>query len=258
MEDKLCVKWNDNLQERLHTSFEKLRDDNDFTDVTLACEDQSVKAHKVILSASSPFFHKLLKYHPHPQPLVYMRGVKAEDLIAMIDFIYLGEASIVQEQLERFLAFAEELELKGISNGRGETAVEYRTTVSDLKGECLNNKNQRRTTENMEKITFENLFKIKNVKSEKSTFEGRVEWGKEKEKQTATIDPETKAKVASMIERRAEGLFACTECQYTSKISCHMKEHVEKHIEGLEYPCKSCGKVLKTSLSWRSHRRNHH
>ena len=115
MEDKLCVKWNDNLQERLHTSFEKLRDDNDFTDVTLACEDQSVKAHKVILSACSPFFRKLLKTHSHPQPLIFMRGVKAYELAAMMDFVYQGEANIFQDQLERFLALAEELELKASS-----------------------------------------------------------------------------------------------------------------------------------------------
>ena len=73
--DKLVVKWNDNLQERLQTSFGELREHNDFTDVTLACEDQMLKAHKVILSASSPFFSGLLRANPHPQPLVMRVGV---------------------------------------------------------------------------------------------------------------------------------------------------------------------------------------
>ena len=114
-EEKLVVKWNDNLQERLQTSFGKLREDNDFTDVTLVCEDQMLKAHKVILSASSPFFSSLLRAHPHPEPLV-IRGVKADDLAAMVDFIYLGEANILQEQLGRFLALAEQLQLKGMTN----------------------------------------------------------------------------------------------------------------------------------------------
>ena len=123
-EEKLVVKWNDNLQERLQTSFGKLREDNDFTDVTLACEDQMLKAHKVILSASSPFFSTLLKAHPHPEPLV-MRGVKADDLAAMVDFIYLGEANILQEQLGRFLALAEQLKLRGMTNNGTALCVKH-------------------------------------------------------------------------------------------------------------------------------------
>ena len=71
--EKLCLKSND-LQSQVQVSFRELRTDNDFTDVTLACEDQSIKTHKVVLSACSPFFKKLPK--THPQPLIYMKGVK--------------------------------------------------------------------------------------------------------------------------------------------------------------------------------------
>ena len=89
---KLCLKRSD-VQDVLKASVGELRVDTDFTDVTLACEDQSVKAHKVILSACSPFFKRLLKSHPHPQPLVYMRGIKASEMVALLDFIYYGEAN---------------------------------------------------------------------------------------------------------------------------------------------------------------------
>ena len=61
MSEKLCVQWND-FKENVFTSFSSLRGGNDFTDVTLACEDgQQVEAHKVILATSSPFFDNLLK-----------------------------------------------------------------------------------------------------------------------------------------------------------------------------------------------------
>ena len=54
MSEKLCLQWND-FQENIKSAFGSLRKDNDFTDVTLACEDgQQVEAHKVILAASSP------------------------------------------------------------------------------------------------------------------------------------------------------------------------------------------------------------
>ena len=56
MTEKLCLKWND-FQETVNTAFGSLRDDTEFADVTLACEDgQQVDAHKVNLGASSPFF----------------------------------------------------------------------------------------------------------------------------------------------------------------------------------------------------------
>ena len=97
--EKLCLKWND-FQNLVQVSFGELRTDTDFTDVTLACEDQSIKAHKVVLSTCSPFFKKLLKNHPHPQPLIYMKGMKSSSLTAIIDFLYLGEANVFQEDVD--------------------------------------------------------------------------------------------------------------------------------------------------------------
>ena len=43
-----------------------------------------------------------------------MRGVDSEDLLALVDFFYSGEANIPQENLESFLKVAEELQLKGL------------------------------------------------------------------------------------------------------------------------------------------------
>ena len=58
MEEKLCLKWND-FEGNVISSFGKLRGDQDFTDVTLACEDLQIEAHKLILSTCSPFFREL-------------------------------------------------------------------------------------------------------------------------------------------------------------------------------------------------------
>ena len=108
MSEKLCLQWND-FQENIKCVFGNLREDNAFADVTLACEDgQQVEAHKVILAASSPFFQKLLGRNKHPHPLVYMRGVKSDDVLAIIDFLYRGEANIFQDNLDSFL------QLKGL------------------------------------------------------------------------------------------------------------------------------------------------
>ena len=92
--EKLCLQWND-FRDNISSAFGDLRDDEEFTDVTLACEDgQQVKVHKVVLIASSPFFLNLLKKNKHPHPLVFMRGVKFEDLVSMVDFLYNGIAYV--------------------------------------------------------------------------------------------------------------------------------------------------------------------
>ena len=84
--EKFCLKWN-NFQENVIGAFGSMREDQDFADVTLACEDgQQVQAHRLILAASSPFFQNLLKKNKHQHPLIYMRGIKSEDLFAIIEF----------------------------------------------------------------------------------------------------------------------------------------------------------------------------
>ena len=117
--EKVCLRWND-FQENINTAFRDLRKDSDFTDVTLACEDgHQIEAHKVILASSSPVFQNLLKRNKHAHPLIYMRGMKSEDLLAIVDFLYCMEADIYQEYLDSFLNLAEELQLKGLNGAEG-------------------------------------------------------------------------------------------------------------------------------------------
>ena len=114
MSEKLCLKWND-FQENINSAFGDVRGSGDFSDVTLACEDgQQVEAHKVILAASSPFFQNLLKRNKQAFPIIYMKGMKSEDLISIVDFLYFGEANVYQDNLDSFLAIAEDLKLKGL------------------------------------------------------------------------------------------------------------------------------------------------
>ena len=115
MSENICLQWN-SFQESVKNTFGNMREDKDFTDVALACEDgQQVEAHKVILAASSPFFQNILKENKQsPHLLIFMRGVKSEDLMAIIDFLYVGEATVRKENLEDFLAVAAELKISGL------------------------------------------------------------------------------------------------------------------------------------------------
>ena len=112
--ETFCLKWQ-NFEFNLSSAFQELRDDSDFYDVTLACGDRHVEAHKVILSACSSFFRDLLKKYKHPHPLVYLKGVKYSEIVSLLNFIYQGEVNVAQEDLSSFLAVAEELKVKGLT-----------------------------------------------------------------------------------------------------------------------------------------------
>jgi hypothetical protein len=117
--EKFCLRWND-FESNISSAFRELRDDKDFFDVTLACEDSDqLQAHKVILSACSPFFRTVLRRNRHDHPLLYLKGVKYLDLVAVLNFMYHGEVNVAQEELNSFLAVAEDLRVKGLTQGGG-------------------------------------------------------------------------------------------------------------------------------------------
>ena len=112
MDERICVEWHD-FKENISTSFQNLRKDNDFADVTLVCADgKQVAAHKVILTSSSPVFWNILRENRHAHPIIYMKDVSSIDLLAILDFIYCGKAYIAEEKANSFFAIAEDLRLK--------------------------------------------------------------------------------------------------------------------------------------------------
>lgn len=119
--EKFCLRWND-FESNVSSAFRELRDEKDFFDVTLACDDEQIHAHKVILGACSSFFRAVLRRNPHQHPLLYLKGVKYSDLESVLNFMYHGEVNVAQDDLNSFLAVAEELKVKGLTqnqNGEG-------------------------------------------------------------------------------------------------------------------------------------------
>jgi len=131
--EKFCLRWND-FETNISSAFRELRDDKDFFDVTLACDDEQIQAHKVILSACSPFFRNVLRRNPHQNPLLYLKGVKYTDLQSVLNFMYHGEVNVAQEELNSFLAVAEDLRVKGLTqNQSGSSSSRPKETYSTSK-----------------------------------------------------------------------------------------------------------------------------
>jgi len=120
--EKFCLRWNE-FENNISQAFKELRDDKDFFDVTLVCDDEQLQAHKVILSACSPFFRNVLRRNPHQHPLLYLKGVKYSDLQSVLNFMYHGEVNVAQEELNSFLAVAEELRVKGLTQNNQQSSL---------------------------------------------------------------------------------------------------------------------------------------
>merc|ERR1711983_278674 len=115
--ETFMLEW-DQFQENMTTSFKTFRSDGELFDITLACDDGQLEAHKVILSASSNFFRQIIKRNPHPHPLLYLKGVDIDVCKSLLDFMYLGKAKVKQETVNMFLTLGEELGVKGLVQGK--------------------------------------------------------------------------------------------------------------------------------------------
>jgi len=116
--EKFCLRWND-FERNISSAFKDIRDEKEFFDITIACEDEQLQAHKVILSACSPFFKKVLYRNHHQHPLLYLKGVSFKDMESVLNFMYHGEVNVAQDDLNSFLQVAEDLRVKGLTQNNG-------------------------------------------------------------------------------------------------------------------------------------------
>ncbi|XP_022903356.2 protein bric-a-brac 1-like isoform X2 [Onthophagus taurus] len=124
---QFCLRWN-NYQSNLTNVFDQLLQSESFVDVTLACDGHSVKAHKMVLSACSPYFQSLFFDNPCQHPIVIMRDIKWPELKAAVEFMYKGEINVSQEQIGPLLKVAESLKIRGLADVNGEQDVIGTTT----------------------------------------------------------------------------------------------------------------------------------
>ncbi|XP_017959280.1 longitudinals lacking protein, isoforms H/M/V isoform X21 [Drosophila navojoa] len=119
-DQQFCLRWN-NHQSTLISVFDTLLENETLVDCTLAAEGKFLKAHKVVLSACSPYFATLLQEQYDKHPIFILKDVKYQELRAMMDYMYRGEVNISQDQLTALLKAAESLQIKGLSDNRSGT-----------------------------------------------------------------------------------------------------------------------------------------
>ena len=292
--DKLCLNWK-SFQENINSSFRELRSDEDFSDVTLACEDGfQVSGHKVIFASSSPFFKNVLKLNKNPHPLIYMRGVKSEDLVAIVDFLYFGEAEIEQSNLDDFLALAEELNISGLTTKGTATNAKSISFVKEECNEFAENQILKNTTTSDDpwgqdkpdgtktKVSAEREEKTQldtGDDNEPSEPEAQVlnddyeppreEISFEENDSTGEIDIGTKVRsMMDFSENRVMSLKkpgatmgrarVCKVCGKEGSMAAILAHIENNHIEKVASPCDICGMVSKSRNGLIQHKAKRH
>ena len=258
-DEKHCLQWND-FKENIISAFGDLRQDKEFTDVTLACEDgQQVEVHKVVIVASSPFFQNILKRNKHPHPLIFMRGVMSENLLAMVDFFYHGEANVYQENLDSFLVLARELQLKGLQGNQTEEEAEIISQPTYKKSQTISSKYRSATNQfsvNKDAVNDAELVQVVSEKALLPTVQATISCT-----DVESLDQQVKSMMAFSEKngpKRQGRLRICKACGKEGSMS-NIMHHIEaNHIAGISLSCDLCGQVLGTRDALRQHQAGHY
>ena len=245
--DKFSLRWN-NFQKNLSQSFSLLRSEEEFFDVSLVSDDKkTVSAHKVVLSACSPYFKQILKGNNHSHPLLCMEGISSTELSYVLDYMYQGEVLIGQEELERFVTVAGRLQLEGLVATQEELDKENMPLVksSAPKKPVITNPATRRKSDigKQKKIKpetgFQNYTIEKNILLPDDATQNFTSF-----MNVSNFDQ----KINENFFMNQDSSFTCTICGMTKKRLSDMQTHVELHLLHQQplLPCQSCGNTFKT------------
>ena len=253
--DNLLLKWNE-FQLNISSTFNSLREDLELSDVTLVCEDgQQLEAHKIILLASSSFFLNLFKRNKHANPLIFMRGMKYQDLRAVVDFIYQGEVNIHEDNLNNFLTIAEDLNLKGLAG-----------SLNDFKGTNnlpLYNTLDRKESHEQKDLVLNPI--VAETLGENQMLDSFVVEGVfESVPEVPVFGPENLQELDWTIKSMGEMGNTLQSDIMKPKIACEVcgkegtlktiRDHIDQHhIKDIVLPCGVCGQVFKTKSMLRMH-----
>lgn len=113
VQDHYSLRWN-NHQNHILRAFDALLQTKTLVDVTLVCAETSIRAHKMVLSACSPFFQRVFAETPCKHPVIVLKDFRGWVVQAIVDFMYRGEISVPQERLQTLIQAGESLQVRGL------------------------------------------------------------------------------------------------------------------------------------------------
>ena len=236
----------DHLQSMLRNLYQK----GEYADVTLVSDDiVQFKAHRIVLSAYSPFLKETIERKQNQFPLINLRDVQSYELETILQLMYLGEGRICQGRMEEFIKVANVLKAKDILekvkiNIEDENYIENETNVEGYDEE------EKMLTEPYPNIELETNAALQKNHSAKEIIcpDCGVLF---KERKTMLSHFRTKHKNQKVLHH-------CDYCEYQSTKKGYLRQHIQAIHEGITYPCNQCDYKATQQTNLKTHINSQH
>ena len=249
MAEKYTLNWS-TFSDHLQLMFKDLYEEEKHSDVTLVCDDQTqFKAHKIVLSACSSVFKKIIDNIPSQHPLIYLRGIQSYEIESILQYMYLGEGKLYYERMAELIKVAKDLEVKEISKG-----VEIPNMEDVVMEETIMDEEDQKTDEDDEsEQTPEIKIRQRQPRSQISSDAKSTECpecGKEFTK---------KSHMLTHYRSIHEGIkYPCNQCDYQATQQGDLQRHIQSKHEGIKYPCNQCDYQATTQSNLQTHIKRKH
>ena len=218
------------FSEHLQLILKDLYQEGRYSDVTLVSDDQTqFKAHKIVLSACSPVFKKIIDSNPSQHPLIYLRGIQSYEMESILQFMYLGEGKFYQERMGEFIKVAKDLEVKEISKGVEMPGEEEDIIEDDIQENDVEETLQEEKQSQVQRPT------PRPARSHPSTDSKSIKCPECEAEFTA------KSSMVAHYRSKHEGIkYPCNQCDYQATQQSSLQRHIQSKHEGIKYPCNHC------------------
>ena len=205
----------------------ELKQNEEFSDVTLICDDKNTfKAHRMVLCSASPVLKRILERHPN-NTHVMLPDVTKQDLECVLKFIYSGETSISVGSLMDFISTANFLEIDEIVNSISKVLEDQEKQIAKAFKEPKREHKRQMSS----KVIKEEGEKVKREKTYVKNF--------------VELEDGTR-------------LFHCSHCQQEFRSPQARDFHEDSKHLGKRFPCDECGLILSSKSNLTAHKRNKH
>ena len=170
-----------------------------------------------------------------------------DDLVAMMDFLYRGEANVLQESLDNFLALANDLQLKGLTGDQNSDRsqsperMDQQEVLTEVKPILQKERKSGNERGSLVRRNFE-----RTVSLVETSDSGQLD------QQIKSMMDSTENHITRKDGTRKRA-FICKVCGKEAGDS-DMRRHIEaSHISNVSHSCDICGKTSRSRDGLRQH-----